>query len=353
MASLSLFARGGGSSANNAALNVDPKSQQDTVEITFESGATGDIVLDGNGGDVDPDTTVTIDGVSYNFILEQTGDLPIGNGKVPDALQGSQITVISYIDLAGDYQRLFFVTDGSGTFELMDSFGNGAVALTNVDTTPTAVYICFCGGTDILTPSGYRKVETLKAGDLVVTDTGAAVPILWCGHSHVSVADMQADPSLRPLRIMADAIAPGVPFADLLVSAQHRVVIEGVWTELYFGEPAVLVPAKYLVGPIAQIDMPSEDVVYYHILLEQHEVLISNGLMTESFQPSLRSYNGISPQMRLSLSDAVSKERLLSLLNREDAMCTLKKADAQVLVAKMVGAMRQLTADDAGSLAAA
>ena len=67
MASLSFFARGDGSSANNAALNVDSKSQQATVEITFESGATGDIVLDGNGGDVDPDTTVTIDGVSYNL----------------------------------------------------------------------------------------------------------------------------------------------------------------------------------------------------------------------------------------------------------------------------------------------
>ena len=114
MASLSFFARGDGSSANNAALNVDSKSQQATVEITFESGATGDIVLDDNGGDVDPDTTVTIDGVSYNFILEQTGDLPIGNGKVLDVFEGSQVTVISYIDLAGNYQRLFFMIDGIG-----------------------------------------------------------------------------------------------------------------------------------------------------------------------------------------------------------------------------------------------
>ena len=188
MASLSFFARGDGSSANNAALNVDSKSHQATVEITFESGATGDIVLDGNCGDVDPDTTVTIDGVSYNFILEQTGDLPIGNGKVLDVFEGSQVTVISYIDLAGNYQRLFFMIDGSGTFELMDSFGNGSAALTNVDPAPTAVYICFCGGTDVLTPSGYRKVETLKVGDLVVTDTGAAVPILWCAHPWLTCA---------------------------------------------------------------------------------------------------------------------------------------------------------------------
>ena len=114
-----------------------------------------------------------------------------------------------------------------------------------------------------------------------------------------------------------------------------------------------MVPAKYLVGTLAQTDMPSEDVVYHHILLEELEVLITNGLMTESFQPSLRSYNGISPQMRRSLSDTVSKERLQSLFRRKDAMIALKRADAQVLVAKMVGAMRQLTADDAGSLAAA
>ncbi len=94
MTTLSFYARGDASTANNPSLNVESKTQQPTVLITFNSGASGDIILDGSGG-VDPDTTVTIDGTTYDFTLEMTGDLPLNNGKVPDALEGKQVTVIS------------------------------------------------------------------------------------------------------------------------------------------------------------------------------------------------------------------------------------------------------------------
>jgi len=334
MATLSFYARGDGSTANNASLNVDTPSQQPTVELTFDSGTTGDLILESNGGLADPDTTVIIDGVSYDFIVELTGDLPVRNGKVPDALEGSQVTVISVV-IGESYERFFFVTDGSGTMTLMDQFGNGAIALTNADTTPGDVYICFCKDTDILTPEGYKKVETLKAGDLVLNDDGAAVPILWFGQSDASVADMQRDPTRRPIRIHAHSIKPGIPHADLYVSAQHRVVLESAWAELYFGEPSVMVAAKHMVGTTAEQVMPDEDVTYYHILLEQHDVLVSNALVTESFQPSLRSFNGITPQMRESLSDAIPPNLLQAFFQRPDAMRTLKKPEAKVLTQKM------------------
>ena len=337
MTTLSFYARGDASSANNAALNIQNKSQQPTVLITFDSGLTGDIILDGNGGGVDPDTTVTIDGVSYNFILEQTGDLPFGNNKVPDVLEGSEVTVISVV-IGGNTERFFFVTDGSGTMALMDQFGNGAVALTNVDTAPPEVLICFCSGTYILTPTGNKKVETLKTGDLVLTDSGDAVSILWIGHSRASVDEMRYNPTRWPIRIAAHSVGPGIPYSDLYVSAQHRVVLEGVWVELYFGEPSVMVPAKHLVGTLAERPMPDNDVAYFHILLDRHEVLISNGLLTESFQPSLRSYNGISAQMRRSLSDEIPSKRLQELFTRPDAMHTLKKNEAIVLAENMFAA---------------
>ena len=335
MTTLSFYARGDGSSANNAALNIENTSQQATVQITFDSGPTGDLVLEANGGDVDPDTTVTINGTSYNFILEQTGILPTGNGKVPDALDGSQITVISVV-IDGAYERFFFVTDGSGTLALMDQFGNGAVPLTNVDLAPPEVFICFCENTDILTPTGYRKVETLKAGDLVLTDAGDAVPIMWVGQSLATVDDMRRDPMRRPVCIAAHSVAPNIPHSDLFVSAQHRLVLEGAWCELYFGEPSVMIPAKHLVGAVAKWGMPDKDVRYFHILLDRHDVLITNGLLTESFQPSARSYNGISVQMRRSLSEAVPTKRLQALFSRPDAMRTLKASEAKILVEKMV-----------------
>ena len=340
MTTLSFYARGDGSSANNAALNVENKSQQPTVQITFDSGPNGDIVLDSNGGAADPDTTVIINGVSYNFILEQTGDLPFGNGKVPDVLEGHQITVISVV-IGGRYERFFFVTDGSGTMALMNQFGNGAVPLTNTDTTPPDVYICFCQDTDILTPEGYRKVETLRAGDLVLTDAGDAAPILWVGQSCASVEDMRCDPTRNPIRIAARSIRPGVPSSDLYVSAQHRVVLEGAWAELYFGESSVMVAAKHLVGSAAEWVKPNKDVTYFHILLDHHDVLISNGLRTESFQPSLRSFNGISAQMRQSLTDTLSLKHLHALFTRPDAMLLLKAHEVKILVEKMFPSRNQ------------
>ncbi len=334
MTTLSFYARGDGSTANNAALNVDSKSQQPTVQITFNSGASGDIILDANGGGVDPDTTVTIGGTTYNFTLEQTGDLPLNNGKVPDVLEGKQITVISVV-ISGKTERFFFVTDGTGTYALMEQFGNGAIPLDNTDTSPTTVYICFCGGTDILTPSGYQKVEELRAGDLVLTDSGDAVPILWMGQSTASHEDMRRDPTHRPIRIPAHSINVGVPYSDLYVSAHHRVVLEDVWTELYFGEAHVLVPASHLVGTIAESIMPEAAVAYFHILLADHEIVLANGLRTESFQPSARSYAGIVEEMRRSLSEALPQNVLQSYFRRPDALITLKKHEACVLTERM------------------
>ena len=334
MATLSFYARGDSSTANNASLNVENPNQQPTTLITFDSGPTGDLVLDGNGGNVDPDTQVIIDGVSYDFVVEQTGELEIGNGKIPTALQGKEIAVISVI-IDGEYQRFFFVTDGSGTMSLMDSFGNGGSALANLNTNPTEVYICFCTGTDILTSQGYRKVEDLCKGDLVRIASGDLVPIRWIGNSPTSLADRLRDPNRRPIRIAKSAIAPGVPHADLFVSAQHRVVFRGYWCELLFGEPQVLVIARHLLDGIADWADPEEEISYFHILLDEHWVLTSNGLLTESFQPALRSYNGISDGMRNSLADAVPKMELLTMFNRPDALRTLKHNEAQALLEKI------------------
>lgn len=333
MTTLSFYARGDASTANNPSLNVESKSQQPTVLITFNSGASGDIILDGGGG-VDPDTTVTIDGTTYDFTLEMTGDLPLNNGKVPDALEGKQVTVISVV-IDGNTERFFFVTDGSGTYALMEQFGNGAIPLDNTDTSPTTVYICFCGGTDILTPSGYQKIDKLRAGDLVLNDAGDAVPILWVGQSTASREDMQYDPARCPIRIPANSVRAGVPCSDLYVSAQHRVVLEDAWTELLFGEARVLMPAAHLVGTIAESILPEDAVTYFHILLADHEIVLANGLMTESFQPSARSYEGIAQGMRRSLSEALPKSVLQSYFQRPDALMTLKKHEASVLTDRL------------------
>ncbi len=336
MTTLSFYARGDGSSANNAALNVENQSQQPTVQLTFDSGPTGDIVLEHNGGAEDPDTTVIINGISYNFRVELTGDLPLGSPKVPDPLEGKTITVISVV-IGGNTERFFFVNDGSGTPALMDQFRNGAIALDNTDFAPPPVLICFCGGTEISTPAGYRKVETLQIGDLVLTDQADAKPIAWIGRTEVSPAQMLAEPERRPIRIAANALAPGVPFSDLYVSAQHGVVLKGPETELLFGERSVLVGAKHLVGSAVDRVIPTAAVTYYHLFLEDHDMVISNGLVSESLQLSQRAFAGMSHDAQRSLSDALPEGALQACFQRPASLRSLKSHEAGVLVQKMFG----------------
>ena len=280
MTTLSFYARGDGSSANNAALNIETLSQQATTLITFDSGPTGDLVLEANGGGVDPDTTVTINGTSYDFIVEQTGHLPFGNGKVPNALESSQITVISVV-INGSYERFFFVTDGSGTMALMNQFGNGAVPLTNVDTTPTEVFICYGEGTDILTPTGYKKAERLQPGDLVMTLDNGPQEILWTRANQQPLE--AAEVYDKPVLIKAGAFGPGRPERDLIVSPQHRLLVGGQGQLSGAFDTEVFVPAKALTGlPGIRFMQGKRTITWIHFACARHEVVFANGCASES-----------------------------------------------------------------------
>ena len=69
-------------------------------------------------------------------------------------------------------------------------------------------------------------------------------------------------------------------------------------TALYFDESEVLVAAKHLTG------LPGVDIVnarwvtYIHILFDQHEVILSDGAWTESFQPGDNSLKGVGNAQR-------------------------------------------------------
>jgi len=331
MTTISLWARGDGANANNAELNVDNLVQQPTVEITFDSGANGDVLLDYNGGNEDPDTTVTINGTSYNFTVELTGGLPLGNNKVPDQFEGLDVTVIS-VDIGGTITRLWFVNDGSASEADMDDFGNGAIPLTDVDYMPPPVLICFCAGTLIATPTGQCRVEDLVAGDMVLTHNGAHRPVLWVGCTTVPHHIAIEHPELQPIRILAGAIAPGVPSSDLDVSAQHRVVLESAGAALMFHAETVLVPAKHLVGSMAQRVIPDTDVAYYHVLLRDHDILISNGLPSESFQPAQRTMDGLDVAAKDALLGVLANHDLTGIYDRPGGMPSLKRHEAAVLV---------------------
>ncbi len=289
----------------------------------------GDLILESTAGAADPDTWVIINGVTYSFTYDLVGNFPEGN-KVPEVLWGKQVAVI--ITPVGNF---YFVLDGSGSELLMNDTGPGRITLDPVDETPPDEPICFCAGTEIATPSGARLVENIVVGDFVLNEAGAAKQVFWVGRTRVTAEELRANPDLRPIRIPAGSIAPKCPDADLDVSPQHRVVLGGPDAELLFGTSRVLVPAKHLLGTYAEALNPDAEVEYFHLLLEGHEILVSNGLPSESFQPARRTIDCMSEASQKVLLATLDVLGLEDMLRRQDCLLSLKSHEAAALLDAM------------------
>ncbi|MBT8409447.1 MAG: Hint domain-containing protein, partial [Alphaproteobacteria bacterium] len=166
--------------------------------------------------------------------------------------------------------------------------------------------VCFTPGTLLETPTGLKPVETLVAGDTVVTKDSGAQPILWVGNRNVSGARLYAMPDLRPVRIREGALGNGRPNGDLIVSPDHRMLIRGDAAQCLWGEEEVLVAARDLInGNGVARDMGAKSVVYYHLMLENHHVLVANGVETESFHPAAAALDAIEEEQRMRLFDVM------------------------------------------------
>jgi hypothetical protein len=131
---------------------------------------------------------------------------------------------------------------------------------------------CFAAGTRLRTPHGDVAVETLRAGDLVLTASGEVLPVKWIGHRDVDCVRHAAPEKVWPVRVAAHAFGANLPVRDLYLSPDHALFVGGV-----------LIPAKQLVNHDTVAQLPQDAVTYYHVELERHDVLLAEGLPAESF----------------------------------------------------------------------
>lgn len=164
------------------------------------------------------------------------------------------------------------VDDINFTYTVESSTGQTDVGFVTLNSIP-----CFVAGTRILTEEGLKPVETLAEGDLIVTLDDGPQPLRWIGRRVVP-----ATGDFAPIRISQGALGE---HNDLLVSPQHRVLIQDMFAELLFGEPEVLVAAKHLVNDLSIRREEGGEVEYVHLLFDKHQVIYSEGLATESFLP--------------------------------------------------------------------
>jgi hypothetical protein len=157
---------------------------------------------------------------------------------------------------------------------------------------------CFTPGTVIATPKGERPVQDLRVGDRIITRDNGIQKIRWIGRRDLEARELVQAPHLRPVLIRAGALGYGLPERDMLVSPNHRVLINNDRTALYFEEREVLVAAKHLTGLDGVDQVEASGVSYIHFMFDQHEVVLSDGVWTESFQPGEQSMDGIGKAQR-------------------------------------------------------
>ncbi|WP_416915799.1 MAG: Hint domain-containing protein [Roseicyclus sp.] len=145
--------------------------------------------------------------------------------------------------------------------------------------------VCFTPGTLIATPRGEVPVETLREGDRVITRDNGIQEIRWVGLRRLDRAALADTPALRPVVLRKGSLGHGLPDRDMAVSPRHGMLVTRAWGEPGFDDPEVLVPALQLLGRPGIVQMDTLRTTYIHILCDRHELVLSNGCWTESFQP--------------------------------------------------------------------
>lgn len=158
--------------------------------------------------------------------------------------------------------------------------------------------ICFTQDAMIATVSGERPVQTLIEGDRVITRDNGLQDIAWIGRKVLNHETLAANPHLQPILIKAGSLGHNQPERDLLVSPNHRMLIANDVNALLFDERETLVAAKHLVGKPGVERANLGKVTYFHILFENHEVVLGNGAWSESFQPGDYSISTLTDAQR-------------------------------------------------------
>ncbi len=135
--------------------------------------------------------------------------------------------------------------------------------------------VCFAAGTQIATPEGEAAVEALKIGDLVATADGRAVPVKWIGRQTVHKLFTPAE-RFAPVRVTAGALGNGLPHTDLVLTADHALILDG----LAINAGALVNGTTIAYDPVASLP---DRVTYYHVETADHDVILANGAAAETF----------------------------------------------------------------------
>ncbi|MBO9579644.1 MAG: Hint domain-containing protein [Sphingobium sp.] len=267
-----------------------PSNAQQGVKEIYEAGDPS-----GTPGPMNPGTvTVLTSQYTAGFYVDYEGyTMPtFGSIQFSDILDGSDNPVTFWVH--GFTENGLLITNSetmkaeSGHFTTGDSFksyivsnygfGPGGLSLPATFDKNATVYaappVCFVEGTRLTVPGGQKSVEHLEAGEFVQVLSGEFRQIKWVGMMIVRPR-RYADPKMAyPVFAKAHAFGENIPFEDVGFSPGHSLFVDGV-----------LVPVGKLVNGATIVQEAIEEVRYWHIELETHDIVLAAGLPAESYLP--------------------------------------------------------------------
>ncbi len=293
-------------------------SDGDTIGVVtnsaFDFNVDGVVFTDGAQayafGDTDGAIALTFDTVDLSSFenVSLSLDYFVRNAMYETSNGASDSFKITAVTDQGDFElldldpvELTAFTDGVATinFEVPASVTSLQLVVevdTNADLEEMAIDnlviegdpICFLRGTRIDTDRGPRAIETLQPGDQIIGADGRSHVLRWIGASAIRARTDQ-----MPVRIKAGSWLGNT--ADLRVSPAHRMLVRGWRAEALFGATEVLVAARDLInGETIVRDDAHEQVEYWHLLLDSHQMVLAEGCLSESLDPSTAAIEAMS-----------------------------------------------------------
>jgi hypothetical protein len=222
--------------------------------LTLAVGATG-------GQVVALGSAIGLPGEAVSFLGALTLMAPDGDR--------AELLVVRLED-SGDYALPFSPLRARTDYTLIEvSADPGARAVVDV------ICVSFAAGTLITMPGGaQRPIESLRAGETVLTRSNGPQTVRWIGK-----ATLRAAGAFAPVVISAGVLGNS---HDLVVSPHHRVFLYQRGQRRIGATAEILIQAKHLVDGDRVFRREGGFVDYYSLVFDRHEIIYAEGIAAES-----------------------------------------------------------------------
>lgn len=191
---------------------------------------------------------------------------------------------------------------------------------------------CFAPDTRIAKPGGACSARDIRPGDLIETVDDGPLPVRWVSrHWQVFHPD---DDAARPVLIRAGALGPGRPMRDLVVSAQHRMLIGAKRQLPRLAAEEAFTPAAALTDlPQIRSLRGCRKMLWIHFAFDRHAVVRAEGALAESLLLGPMVHQGL-PEMDRAALKMVFGEVAQGALNGPPARPCLRAGEVRRRIAR-------------------